>query len=347
MKRIVFLLIFLICIIIGSNTYAKYIIENEAVVASIKIDPQPPTIELLDVSNSNTSYPQYANKTKEITLTIIVKEKNILENNFDKNHIKVIVGETTVEPEIYEITKMAGSSKMIMYKINLKGILGEGKLQIKAEEGTIKDKADQINKETILDTNIEIDNTSPVITSFQEEIEDGKVIMNLISNELIRKVNGWELSENQEQLKKEFLNNVTYPFLVTDLAGNNAQVDINITKATNIKIEYGALNSKSNWVFGYGNNEIVGKEAILNNQIYKTEGISLYYEGNIEKDFIGLQTYMYTHWGPGIEGICKYCETRYHYGYNPEENKYANLENSFLSNLDGNYSIYQGGRRSK
>ena len=58
MKRIVFLLIFLICIIIGSITYAKYILGHEAVVASIKIDPQPPTIELLDVSNSNTSYPQ-------------------------------------------------------------------------------------------------------------------------------------------------------------------------------------------------------------------------------------------------------------------------------------------------
>ena len=347
MKRFVFLLLFFICMIIGNSAYAKYTIEKELIVASVKIDPQPPTIELLDIYNNNTAYPQYANRTNKIELTIVVKEKNILENNFNKNYIEVIVGETIIEPEVYEIIKVGESSKMIMYKITLKGILEEGKLQIKAKEGTVKDKADQVNVETILDTNIEIDNTSPVITSFEEEIEDGKILMNLISNELIRKVNGWEISENQKQLKKEFLSNVGYPFLVTDLAGNNSQVDINITKATNIKIQYGALNSNTNWSFGYGNNEVAGKETILNNQIYKTEGISLYYEGSVEKDFIGLQTYMYTYWGPGIQGICRYSETRYNYGYNPKENEYGNLENSFLSNVDKKLSVYQGGRRSK
>ena len=344
MKKIVFLLIFLICMIISTNTYAKYVIENEAVIAEIKIDPQPPTIEFIDVFNDNTKeYNHYAKKSNTIEAKIIVKEKNIKENHFGKDHIKIIVGEKIVEPEIYNIKKIGTSSKMVMYEIKLKGILGDGKLKIKVEEGTIKDKSEQINKETVLDTNIEIDNTSPVITSLQEPIEAGKIMMNLTSNELIRKVNGWELAENQKQLKKEFLNNVAYPFKVTDLAGNSTQVDINITKATNIKIRYGALNSKSNWSFGNGNNEIVGKENMLNNSIYKIEGISLYYDGNIEKDFIQLQSYMHTYWGPGIQGRCEAYETRYNYGYNPGENTYDTMKDSFLSNIDKKFSIYQGG----
>ena len=75
-KVVIFLFIMFIIIATNSNVQAKYVIEYNNKIADIKIDTVEPTIVMRNVTNSNTSYPKYANKTHTITLVIHVKEKN-------------------------------------------------------------------------------------------------------------------------------------------------------------------------------------------------------------------------------------------------------------------------------
>lgn len=342
-KRIVFLLTFILIIILNTSVNAKYVIEYTNTVANIQIDAVPPKIELMSVINNNTYHNGYANRTHTITAKIKVIEKNIKENYFDQKHIDILVGETVVAPEVYEIRRTVQTSKIIIYEIKLNKIVGDGKLKIKVKKGTIKDISDNVNQEEVLDTKIQIDNIAPVVTFTQLEGESGKIIANLTTNEKVREVNGWKSSEDSTILSKEFAANVTYPFKVTDYAGNTSNVDINITKATNIKIRYGALRENSNWSFGQGNNEIVGKEEIAKNPIYKIEMISLYTEGNINKDFIQIQNYMHTYWGEGKKGLSYTYETRYNHGYNPTADTYSSMASGILANVDKKISVVLGG----
>ena len=58
------------------------------------------------------------------------------------------------------------------------------------------------------------------------KIEDGKVqaIINLSEN--IRKLDGWEFSEDKLKIEKEFTNNVSYELPIVDYAGNKSIVNI-------------------------------------------------------------------------------------------------------------------------
>ena len=342
-KKIAFLLTFIIIVLINTNIYAKYVIEYTNTVANIKIDTIPPSIQLISINNTNTLYEGYANQTHTITARIKVLEKNIKENNFNTDNIEILVGDIKTIPDVYEIKKVVGSSKMIIYEIKLNKILGNGKLKIKVREGTIEDISNNKNKEETFDTDIEIDNIAPVVTFTQNDGNNGKIIANLVANEEIIKVNGWDLSQDNQTLLKEFACNVTYPFKVTDYAQNTSNVDISITKATNIKIRYGACLYGGSWSLGQGNNEIVGKEEIAKNPIYKTEMISLHTEGNIEKDFIQIQNYMYTYWGEGKKGISYTYETIYQHGYNPTEDTYNSMASGTFVNINNELSIILGG----
>lgn len=346
-KRIVFLLTFLSIIIISTNIYAKYVIEYTNTIAHIKVDLIPPKIELMMIQNTNQLYENYANQTHTITAKIKVIESNILENYFNQENIKILVGEEEVVPEVFEIRKSTGTSKMIIYDVKLNKVLGDGVLKIKIKEGTIKDISDNINQETIINTNIQIDNTAPIIGFTQEVEQDGKVIANLKANEQIRTVKGWELSEDKLILSKEFASNVSYPFKITDFAQNVAQVDINITKATNIEIKYGAFNQKTKWSFGNCNYEIAGKETVLENGIETAEMFSLLTEGAIEKDFIQVQNYIHTYWGEGIKGSGYSYENRYYYGYNPGPDTYASMATGDLIYINKKHNLVIGGDRSK
>lgn len=346
-KRIVFLLTFLSIIIISTNIYAKYVIEYTNTIAHIKVDLIPPKIELMMIQNTNQLYENYANQTHTITVKIKVIESNIVENYFNQENVKILVGDKVVIPEIFEIRKSIGTRKMIIYDVKLSKVLGDGILKIKIKEGTIKDISDNINKETIVNTNIQIDNTVPIISFAQEVKKDGKVEAKLKSNEKIRNVNGWNLSEDRVALSKEFASNVSYPFKITDFAQNVAQIDINITRATNIKIQYGACNQKTQWSFGNCNDEIAGKETIAENGIEKTEMFSLLTEGAIEKDFIQVQNYIYTYWGEGVRGSGYSYENRYYYGYNPGPDTYASMATGDLIYINKEKYLVIGGDRDK
>lgn len=149
-KIIVFLVVFCLLMIICINCYAKYIITSEQIIANINIDGLIPKIEMIDVKNTNSKYPNYASRKHTVTIKLKVIEKNIIKNYFDKEHIKILVGEKETIPKMYEIKEISKDKDNRIYEIKLSGILGDGKLNIKVEQATIIDKGEQVNEEKIL-----------------------------------------------------------------------------------------------------------------------------------------------------------------------------------------------------
>lgn len=347
-KKIVFLFIIIGIIMITPNIYAKYIIEYTNTVAKINVDMILPKIELISIKNTNTSYENYANRTHTITAKIKVEENHIKENNFNKNHIKILVNNKENTPNGYEIKELSRQNNIIYYQIQLNGILGDGDLKIKIPQGTIIDESDNENKEKIINTNIIIDNIPPVANFKEQESNDGKIIATVNSNEKLRPVNAWNLSEDKQVLTKEFENNVTYPLPVVDFAQNTSEADINVKSATNIKIRYGALGDYgadwNRWSYGQGNNEILGKEMIAKNPIYKTEVLSLDVRGNIDEDFIQMQCYMHTYWGEGSKALSEAYELIYKHGYNPTQDSFTSLKKGSIAFIDGRKTLIVGGR---
>ena len=343
MKKIaVCLFIFLIISLLGVNSYAKYVIENISLVANINIDGEIPKIELISVSNTNKKYNNYANKTHTITVKFRVKEKNVKENNIFDN-IKYLLDDKEINSGS-RVIKGKNSGEYIDYEVFITKVNENGELKIVIPEGSVVDKAGQVNEETVLDTGIIIDNIAPAVNFSQEEIADGKINAKIVANEKIREVNAWNLSEDDTTLNKEFACNVLYPFPVTDLAGNSTNIDVRIDKATNIQIKYSAGNYNISGGFQTSDevNEIVGTEALAKNNKYKVEAIGLWWKG-LDKDFIEVNCYDYTNWGEGKQGLCNYSETRYTHGYNPGENKFSTLENSILTRVNGYPGVYLGG----
>ena len=148
LKKILLLIIIFITVIsMNSFVQGKYIFEYTSTVAKIDIDRNPPKIELISISNTNTGYEKYANKTHTITVKVKVIEKNIKENLFNKNTIIANIENTRVNPEQLEIKEIEKTSDSIVYDIILKQLNGNGDLVIKIPEGTIVDKSYNVNQE--------------------------------------------------------------------------------------------------------------------------------------------------------------------------------------------------------
>lgn len=341
-KVTVFFCVFILIVLISLNCYAKYVIESNIEVATIKIDGERPIIELVEIENSNNKYPQYASERHTIKAKIKVIEKNIQRNNFDKNRIKIIVGENAIVPQIYQIRRIRKDSTSITYEITLNKILGDGRLKIKVPENTIIDIGNQTNEEMLFDTGINIDNTSPITSFYQKQIDDGKIKAEITTNEEVQELNAWNINENKNVITKDFECNVTYPLKVYDYAENYTELVVGVTKATNIIMKYGAISENKNWSFGQGNGDTAGKESIIYNPNNRTEAISFYTEGNIKDDFVQLQAYAHTYWGEGKKGNCYTYEIWYNSGYNPSPSEYFSLKNGNIINLNGKYSLLIG-----
>lgn len=342
-KSIIFILIVIFFIGISSTVYGKYIFEQTKIVANINIDRNPPQIELISIKNTNNGYENYANKTHTITTRVKVIEKNIKTNNFNKESIQVLLEEEEIDKKEIEIKQIEKVNDYIIYDIILTNIEGNGILKIKMPSSIIIDTSNNINEEIVIDTKIKIDNISPNTIFEEKEVEEGKVEANIISNEAIRSINGWKVSENNMILTKEFSNNLSYKIEITDLAQNKSQVEINITKATSIILEYASFNQTVGWSFGNDNNGIAGKEAILKDSKLKTEMLAFHTSGNIDDDFIQVQTYVHTYWGEGCKAIGMSYENIYNHGYNPDDDTYSTMSNGDKIYLNKNVHVLFGG----
>lgn len=317
----------------GNKTATNISISN--------IDKVRPKVECISITNSNNTYPEYANYGATIDLKIKISD-NIKIKNVDLNKISVKLDSNNANVT-KEWSLQSENTKEKVYNLRLKNISGNGKLTISFEEGFVTDTATNKNLKLDKNTNITIDNISPTISYSQLVVSNGKVKAMLNANEKIRVLNGWNISSDKKQLNKEFVSNVSYELTVTDLAGNKTVTKVNITGATYISLIYASHNSNIGWTYGYGNYDIAGKTSVLTNSIYKTEALAFSISGNVEKDFVKARTYIYTHWGEGSRARCKDSGLIYSYGYNPSSTGWKSMNSNDLVTIDGKKYFQFGG----
>lgn len=336
-------MLFLTFLSVQTYVSGKYIFNYEIEVADLNIDRTKPILEIISISNTNASYKNYANKTHTITLRIKFIEKNIGNDQLEKDEILICVGANPQKNYNISIEEIEKKSDSITYDIKLSNLTSNGKLTIYIEEGAITDTAGWKSENKIIDTNIEIDNIAPEGEFSTEKIANGKIKGIIQANEGIRKIEGWELLENNKTITKEFTNNLFYKIKITDYAENSSEVEVNIVEATNIILSCAAHNSEVGWSYGYSNYDIVGKEAIKRNPIYKVEALAFSFQGNIDKDFIKVRAYDYNYWGEGSYARCSLTNKKYKYGYNPSETSWETMNSEDLVTLKQKQYIELGG----
>lgn len=319
--------------------------ENTIDVANMNIDRTKPKIELIEIQNTNTNYPKYANKTHTISFKIKVTEKNIGKNNFVKDFFGFKLDENNINivENNLSIKEIESTNEGKIYKIDIKGISGNGKLSMQIKEGAIIDKGGLKSESQNIDSGIIIDNIAPVGKFKEVKIQDGKVNGEITLSENIRKIDGWSFKDNNLKITKEFTNNISYRLPITDYAGNTSNVDINITQATYINVVYASHNSCIGWSFGYGNYDVAGKDAIKVNPVYRTEALAFNISGNVDKDFVQANTYIYTYWGEGSKGKCTTSGLIYNYGYNPGKNAFKSMNSNDLVTINSKKYFQFGG----
>ncbi len=113
-----------------NSSFCKCIFDNELDVAKIHIDTIEPNFELLNIYNSNSQYPSYANKNHIIKIQIKLIEKNILINNFNQNTIKYYIGNQEVFPTYLSFNIIFDSSEYQIYELLITNISFDGSLRI-------------------------------------------------------------------------------------------------------------------------------------------------------------------------------------------------------------------------
>lgn len=344
MKIKSFLVIFLILLLISINSIsnAKYIFDFEFDVADLNIDRTKPKIEYISVYNNNLGYEKYANKTHIIKVNVKVTEKNIGQDILENDEIKLKVNDKFVNNSEIVVKLIEKNADSYIYEITLKNLTGNGLLDIVIEKGAITDLGGLESDQLLINTGITIDNIAPETEFSEEEIEKGRVNGVIDSNEPIRTIEGWNVISDTK-FKKEFLSNTSYIIQVVDYAQNISNLNIDITKATYIKIVYASHNSQIGWSYGYGNYDVAGKEAVLKDPTYKTEALAFNFEGNVDKDFIKARAFVYTHWGEGTKGKCATTGLIYNYGYNPSKTSWKSMNSNDLIKVDGRSYFQFGG----
>ena len=330
--------------ILFQTSFAKYIIEDTYIVFKLDIDRCKPNIELIDITTSNEGYPTYANKTHLITGHIKLIEKNIVKNNLTSENIKIKVNNDFISPNFTNFSLISETIEEKIYEFSFTNTINDGNLVIVIPEGLIEDKSGLFNEEKNLFTRINIDNTLPVVTFNETSISDNKSKAEITSNEVIRPVSGWELSDNYLTLSKEFLNCISYALPIIDFAQNQTEVIVAIKNATNISLEYGTYDDYSKQTI-VSDGQISAPETITSNSICKSEVILIRLLGDISPSIFQGRAYIYTHWGDTAYSYCRYSELTYYHGYNPKStNTWLNIGNQNQLMFNKNIFSQFGGR---
>lgn len=341
-KLLITLVISMFVISISTTIHAKYIFQNEFYIANLNIDRTKPKIELVNIKNSNTGHESYANKTHTITIKVKITDKNMKNVVLDKDHIKIKINDEYVDYVDIKANKIQDITDGGIYQIELSNLEGNGNLKADILEGTAVDTSELKNELLEIDTNITIDNIAPKGEFAENKISDGKVNATINLSEEIKELEGWNFSDDKLKTEKEFTNNISYELPIVDYAGNKSVIDVNITQATYININYASHNSEVGWSFGYGNYDVAGKDAIAKNPIYKTEALAFNISGNIDEDFLQARSYIYTYWGEGSYGRCTTSGILYNYGYNLLDGSYKSMKSTDLVTI-GNKKYFQLG----
>ena len=339
-EKVIF--VFFICIIlIQGSVSAKYVFEYEFEIADLDIDRSKPQIEVMQISNTNKNYENFANKTHFITIRVKVIERNKANDELQNNEVEILVNNLRVTDCNINVKKISENSQESVYDIELTNLKGNGNLTLSIVEGAIKDTSGLTNDKKVIATNILIDNIPPKGIIKKEKIEDGKVKANISTNEKVREVEGWNLSDDAKLLTNEFMNNLYYKLKLVDYAQNPSEIEIDISEATNIIVSYASHNSEYGWSYGYSNYDIAGKEAVKMNPIYKTEALAFMIKGNVDKDFLKVRAYDFNYWG--TIGVCSLTSKKYYNGYNPNLLSWESMNSETLIELNGEKYFELGG----
>lgn len=328
-------LIFLIGI--ANISFAKYVFEDVKTAAIIEIDRTSPlatiNTEIIEITNNNEGYENYANKKHQITIKVKISfEQEVINKLSD---FIVFVG-TNQDCCSKEIKLIESDKNNIIYEINLTNITENGELILKIPEGSFEDSVGNKMSERKLNTGIKIDNISPELEFSQGNLEDGKIVATITSNEKIRNTDGWQIDESQTIISKEFLSNVTYKKIIKDLAGNSGVVQIDIKNATGF--EFIGYISDTGWM--EPENNIVG--TITGKNSYKIEGLAFRTGDNIDNDYLRISSYVSTYWGEGALAIDPGTNEIYNHGYNPISG-YKTMQNSELVTINSKQYVQVGG----
>lgn len=199
------------------------------------------------------------------------------------------------------------------------------------------------DKKTFL-TNIIIDNVPPSASWKELSTSDGKSKVEISCNEGIRPISGWNLSDNQQLLSKEFLNCVCYPLPIMDFAENSSEVLVTIQNATHLALYYGTYDEYTNKTTIVSGGKISDPNTVSSNTICKTEAIYIRTVGLSLHNCLQAKAYLHTYWGEGARSFCLYSELPYYHGYNPTNRSSwwnVNYENGL--NYLKNYYTQLGG----
>ena len=319
---------------------SKYQFQNSFLVAKLEIDNSPPEIELISFKNSNTPYPKYANKTHTITVRVKIIEDYVSKINFDSNHVKIKVNNNLVSANLKKASCISDSEQI--YDITFTNICGDGKLSISFLEDAVIDSSLQNNISKTFYSNILIDNTAPVATFSEESIENNYSKGIIKVNECVQPVNGWNISSDNMSLDHKFSNPIEYQLPLKDFAQNSSSVLVSIKNASNISLEYGIYDAGAHNFDMANSGNISGDHLVNSSDIYKAESLLIRSSGNINNSSLKGKTFVYTYYGEGSSGTCKYSELRYNYGYNPL-NSFRTINHEYITYFSGNKFTQFGG----
>ena len=147
----IFILVAIISTAIIVN--AKYMLDKEITVANLEIDRTKPLIQVESVKQIDTDKKENLN---DILLSVKVVEQNLKDVFFEKDHIKVKVGDKYVDVEKIEVSQIKNEKGEDIYQIDIIDIDGTGKVTIVFLEGAVVDNGGLTNEKFKVDTKIDI-----------------------------------------------------------------------------------------------------------------------------------------------------------------------------------------------
>lgn len=147
-KIFISLLTIFIITLLSQSVFAKYVIESTNTAFKINIDRCPPSVQLVDISSSNTYSPALANHTHLITVHIKIIESNLIRNDLSPDTIKINVGnrynileEDRIFPDFKSFSLVSENASEKIYEISFTNVTGNGALSIVIPEGVLEDKS--------------------------------------------------------------------------------------------------------------------------------------------------------------------------------------------------------------
>ena len=179
-----------------------------------------------------------ANKTEEITVCDILgneKKITISINNIDKTELEIQIRYSNTQITNQNVVVEISANKEIRESEGWKNSEDRKKItktysENKNEEVTVYDVAGNSKKANINITNIDKQKPVVQITYSTQQATNKDVVVEMISNEDVQNIEGWEKKNNNNKiLTKTYKDNKKETISVYDIAGNKTEVEINIS----------------------------------------------------------------------------------------------------------------------